>query len=363
MDLWLAAACLASSALGLLLLAGIAHSGMASAAQLRVQALATALGIGAGVAVSLFDYRWVAARYKLYIPVGVGLVALTYLVGMRRQDALAVDDQAWLAIPFTGLTFQPSELLKLAFILSFSLHLSQVHDRMHQPGTVAALCLHGAVPTALVMGQGDHGTALVFVFIFLVMIFVAGLPWKYIAMGAAAGAAASPVAWLLMGDDKRQRILNIFTASGDASGIDYQQNLGIMSIGAGQVWGRGIFAGEHNYVPELRNDFIFAFAGEALGYVGCLGILALLGFLCLRILWDAQRAADLLGRFICLGVFAMLSFQVLVNLGMCLRLFPVVGITLPFISAGGTSVVSTYLSIGLVWSVRLNSRSTLFLNR
>jgi rod shape determining protein RodA len=359
LDRLLVVCCLGATGMGIFLLFGIYRSGMASQRQVITQAAGAALGVVGAAVLSRFDYRTLAGLYKLYIPAGVFLLLLTYVVGIRRYEY--IDDRAWLPIPFIGVTFQPSELLKLAFILSFALHLETQRGSVNTPHSLLRLCLHGAVPVVLVMLQGDDGTALVFLFIFIVMMFTAGVSWKYIASAFAAAVASLPVIWFfLMNPDQKKRVITTLYPASDPLGAGWQQYLASLSIGSGQVWGKGVLGGGHNYVPEIHNDFIFAFAGEALGFVGALGIVLLLAVICLRILTNADGAPDPLGRFICVGVFAMLAFQITVNLGMCLWLLPVVGLTLPFLSAGGTSVVISFLAVGLVLSVHSRSRVKLF---
>ena len=165
-----------------------------------------------------------------------------------------------------------------------------------------------------------------------------------------------------MNEDQRQRIEMIVTGNLDPSGIGYQQWHGLLSIGSGQLLGTGLFGSEHRYVPAMRNDFIFAFLGEAMGFVGCLIVILLLLGICSRILWTSHLAQDDLGRYICIGIFAMIAFQSILNIGMCLSMLPVIGVTLPFFSAGGTSAAALYLGIGVVLSVYMHSRRHLFMD-
>lgn len=356
--------CLLASSLGIALVYGIYLSGYVRWRVVIVQAAATVLGMTAAVVISLFDYRFLAKLWKLYLPASMALVALTYVFGQKRAGYEYVDDAAWLEIPFVGLTFQPSELLKIAFILAFALYLERIRESLNEPKTLFSAAAFGAVPVVMILLQGDGGTAMVFAAIFAAMIFAAGLRFRYIALAAAGLVASSPLIWyFLLDNDKRNRILTVFNPSLDPTGTGWQQGLGALSIGSGQIWGKGLFTGGHHYVPEMHNDFIFAFAGEAFGFVGCALIVGLLGALCIALLLSARRAKDPLGRYICIGVFATIAFQTVINLGMCLSLAPVVGVTLPLISAGGTSVVGTYAGIGLALSVHRYSYVNLFLDR
>jgi rod shape determining protein RodA len=354
--------CLVSSVFSAALLWGIYLSGYIKLRTFFVQVLASLIGLAAACVISLFDYRTLAGLWKLYLPAAVGLVVLTYFVGIQRAEY--IDDKAWLVIPLTSMTFQPSEVLKLAFVLSFALHLERVREFVNDPRTLAGLCLHGALPILMIVGQGDHGTAMVFAAICVGMMFAAGVGLRYAAAAVAAAAAISPLVWtFLLDNDKRGRIMTVFNPASDPTGSGWQQSLGLTAIGSGQIWGKGIFSGSHQYVPEMHNDFIFAFAGEATGFVGSAAIVALLALICLGILLNARRAKDPLGRFICVGVFGIIAFQSIWGIGMCLSLLPVAGLTLPLFSAGGTSVVLTWAGIGLVLSVRRHSSSALFDDR
>ena len=199
---------------------------------------------------------------------------------------------------------------------------------------------------------------------------VGGCALGYVALGgsavgvyAAGGAAVADlqVIWYgFLDEDKRMRFITLFNPELDPSGGGYQQRYGRIALGSGKLWGKGIFSGNHQYVPEMYNDFIFSFIGEALGFLGCLAVLGLLAALCLRILRVGNRAKDSLGRYICVGVFTMIASQTVVNVGMCLSVLPVIGVTLPLFSGGGTSVVATYLGVGLAVSVAMHNSKKLF---
>lgn len=318
-----------------------------------VQIGASALGLMVAILISLFDYRSLANLWKIYVPIALFLVLLTFFVGLKREGA---DDRAWLEIPFTSLTFQPSELLKLAFILTFALHLEKVKDHIDSLFQVLLLCIHGAVPTLLIVMQGDDGSAIVFFSIFLFMLFSAGLPWKYIIPPAACLPAVIFVLWkFIMTPDQKARFEVVFDPEKYPLTISVQPRQGRIALGSGMLFGKG-FDANLRKVPAIQSDYIFAFIGETLGFLGCLLVLALLGSICFRALYNAKESDDDLGKYICVGVFAMLSVQSIINIGMVLSLLPVIGITLPLFSAGGTSVVVTYGAIGLVLSVAMNNR-------
>ena len=289
-----------------------------------------------------------------------GLVILTFFIGYGRAGA---DDINWISLP-GGISLQPTEFLKISFILSFAYHLDKVKERINSPLTLLLLCLHGAAPVLLIHFQGDDGTAIVFIFIFLAMLFVAGLSLKYILPAIGLGLASLPLIWFkVMNNDQKMRIQSIFFPGIDPLGIEYQQNSSLISIGSGQVSGIGLFSGEHRFVDEIQNDFVFAFIGESLGLLGCIAALVLIFAVATKVLFVSRASKDLLGSSICIGVFTMLMTQTVINVGMCLKLLPVIGITLPFFSKGGSSILSVYLSIGLVLSVYMHNRENIFLDK
>ena len=321
-----------------------------------VQPAMALCGIVAAIILSKIDYHMMARLWKWHSVLCYGLALLVFPFGIQRVDW--VDDKAWLPIPFTSISFQPSELLKISFIITFAYHLSKVKDQLNRPKQLLLLCIHGAIPCGLIHLQGDDGTVLVMAVIFASMLFVAGLSWKYIVPVLAMIPPAAVVLWnFFLDDDKKNRILAIIRPELVDSAITWQQDRGLISIGNGGLCGNGIFmeTGQFRYVPEVYNDFIFTYIGETVGFIGCIAVLAALAFLCIRILHNALHALDDLGKFICVGVFAMMAIQIIINIGMCLGVLPVIGVTLPFLSAGGTSTGTLYLGIGVVLSVYMHS--------
>ena len=367
-DRWLWLFCIGLSVCSVVMLCGIWKAGISSdladdgsgIRKLLVQAGASLLGMAAAVVLSKFDYHTLAKLWKLHVPAAYGLVLLTFFIGVGT--ASRPGDKSWLVLP-GGMTLQPTEFLKLSFILALAYHLSLLKDNLNRPANLALVCLHGAAPVVLIHFQGDDGTAIVFAALFLFMVFAAGVHWKYILAAGGLALAAAPVAWFtgIINDDQKQRILGLFDPTpSQLAGILYQQNNARLAIGSGQVWGKGIFGVEHLYVPEIYNDFIFAFIGESLGFVGCLAVIAVFVALGAKLLHAGSLSEDPLGRYICAGLFGMLACQCLVNIGMCIMVLPVIGITLPFLSYGGSSVLATYMGMGLALSVYMHSNKRLF---
>ena len=274
-------------------------------------------------------------------------------------DAGGTSNYSWYRVG--GMTFQPAELAKISFILTLALHLSQVRGQVNRPKNLLLLFVHIALPAAAIHVQGDDGTALVFLGIGLVMLYAGGLSHWLVAGGLTAGVVGGAALLTLrpgiLKGYQFKRILAVLTPDDPAlADITYQQNKGAMAIGTGGLTGQGLLSGEHIFVPNAWNDFIFAYLANVLGFLGAAAVLLLLFALCLRTLRTGLQCPDALGCNICVGIFAALFLQCVINIGMNLQVLPVIGVTLPFFSAGGSSVVMMYLCVGIVLSVGMNTR-------
>lgn len=346
---------LTASVFGCLLIASTQRDGEVDF--LKTQIFAILIGYGAAIVISAIDYNVIAKCWWLTGGVAIALTVMVFYIGIQ---VAGTDDVGWIRLP-GGLTFQPSELTKICFILTFSKHLSYLaeHDKLHRFRWVMTLVIHAAVPVVMIHMQGDDGAALVFGCMFLIMSFAAGVQLRYfIALIAAAGAAL-PLMWFgVLNEDQKNRLMVLF--SDDPAMLQsygWQQYQGKISIASGGVTGKGLFSGPRvgqEIVPYQENDFIFTVAGEELGFIGCAAILLLFVLIMIFTLRTAAVACNMQGRLICTGFFALLATQAAVNIGMVLGLLPVVGITLPFFSSGGSSAACLYLGVGLVQSVYMH---------
>lgn len=318
--------------------------------QYKTQIAASLLGLAGAMLIAGINYKFLSKIWFTYAPIALILTLLLFTsLGIRNEGA---DDIGWLRLG--PITFQPSEILKIAFIMTFATHLSKVREKMNQIPHFLLLCLNGLAPAALVSIQGDDGTALVFLFIFITMMFAAGVSWKYMLLAVVAAPAACYVAWnFLMQNHHKLRFLILFDEELQAANPDsyYQQLQGLIALGSGELTGKGLTGGTYTYVPEIDSDYIFSYIGMTLGFIGCVATIVLLATISIKVLSVSSASKDPLGKYICVGVFAMILFHTVINVGMVLGVMPVVGIPLPFISAGGTSVLSMFLGIGLVLSV------------
>lgn len=365
-DLFMLLLCAACSVLSVVVLMSIGQTQLGSNNKASVQLIASLLGMMLAAVFSTADYHALARAWPLHGVVAWGLVLPTLFLhnvntGLLTigYDAGGTSNYSWYRVG--GMTFQPAELAKISFILTLALHLSRVRGQVNRPRNLLLVLLHILLPVAAIHIQGDDGTALVFLGIGFIMLYAGGLSHWLAAGGLAAGivggAALLALRPGLLKGYQFKRILAVLTPDDPAlADITYQQNKGAMAIGTGRLTGQGLFSGEHIFVPNAWNDFIFAYLANVLGFVGAAAVLALLLGVCLRTLTAALQSRDALGRNICVGIFAALFLQTVINLGMNLQVLPVIGVTLPFFSAGGSSVVMMYFCVGLVLSVGLQAR-------
>ncbi len=326
-----------------------------------VQIAAIVVGAAFSLVVAAIDYRWFSKLWFIYLPATVGLTLLTF-TSLGTSGLEGADDRAWIDLGF--MTIQPAEFMKLAFILSLSYHCFKTKDFFNNPLNILALCVHGAIPTVIVMLQGDDGTAAVFLCIFFAVIFAAGISWKYILGAGILAPIGFYFIWTYyLQSVHKNRILSIINPEKySTADLLYQTNHSLIALGSGKLTGKGLYGGDYSYVPVCHSDFIFSYAGQTLGFIGCLTIVVLLAVICLRILTNGLRARDNLGKCICVGVFAYLFTHCVLNIGMVVGATPVIGIPLPFLSAGGSAMLTAAASIGLVLSVYFHSEKfdTLF---
>ena len=269
-------------------------------------------------------------------------------------------NQNWIKIPVIGISVQPSEFVRTSFILTLAKHLSLVKDEINKPKNVILLMLHAGVIMGLLLLSGDLGMTLVYLGIMAVMLYCAGLSLWYFLAAIFLIVAAFPFLWDFLAEYQKERILIGFNPDIDPSGVGLQQIQSRTAIAGGGFFGRGINgAGSYKGMYASTTDFFFSTYAEMFGFFGCLVLLGVMMLIVVRLIILARRSSDLYSAFICAGVAGMMVVQTVENLGMCLCLLPVVGITLPFLSAGGSSVLSIYLIFGLVHGTSREKRKLL----
>lgn len=351
-DKFLPLLCVGITVFDIFLVNSMRDYGFINQSTVKTQFIAAILGVAGAFVVSHINYRLLSKYWFVFAPVAVILQLLLFIPSLqvRREGA---DDIAWLNLGFT--TIQPSEILKFVFIITLATHISKLGDKLNSLPQLLLVVAHGMFPAGLILLQGDAGSALVFVFIFLCMLFMAGLSWKYILAAVVAVPPVIFVAWnYIMQSHHRERILILFDKElqeQERLGMYLQQYNGTIALGSGQLTGLGFESENITYTPEIYNDFVFSYIGMTLGFIGCMTVVLVLAAICLAVLSNASGAQDKLGKLICVGVFAMVFFHCIVNIGMVLSVMPVIGIPLPFVSTGGTAMIMMHGCIGLVLSV------------
>ncbi len=331
---------------GIFMITSIVREGDSS--YITKQAFAVFLGICFMFIISNINYEHLL-NTKLSISVfviSIILLVLTLIIGIGSGN------RNWISLEGLSLNIQPSEFVKLFFIITFAKHLDTVKKRINNVKNVALLLLHAGIIIGLVMLQGDLGSALVFICIASTMCFVQGLSIWYFLGGAAVIVLAAPYLWQFLKPYQQQRILVGFNPELDPLGYGYQQILSKNAIMNGGLFGTGYMNSTVSpTIPYNHTDMIFSVLVEELGIFGVLALLILLIILIIRIIKTAFMARKDIGSVICAGVATMIIAQAVENIGMTLGLLPIVGITLPFMSYGGSSVLSMFMSIGIVMSV------------
>ena len=312
-----------------------------------IQLVAAVLGIATMIIISTIDYEDVADRFcPVLFGVSVFLLVLTLAIG--RGDG----NKSWIRFDWLPIGIQPSEFVKVMYIITFSKHLQMVHGGVNKLKTLLGLGVHAGVIIGLVMLQGDLGSALVFMFMTAAMLFSAGLSAWYFLGAFAAVIAAAPFLWKMLKPYQKSRILAGFWPETDPSDKGFQALMSKNAISAGGFFGTGFSGGtEYQKVPYAHTDFIFAITGEKFGFFGALIVITLLCILVIRALVLAFKMRGTYASYMCVGVAAVIIAQSSENIGMCLAKLPVIGITLPFMSYGGSSMLASYCLIGVIQSI------------
>lgn len=372
-DLVLLGLCCAATLYGMVLIASATHymdtSGMSGMMRyVGVQGVALLLGLCAYVFMSMIDVEIVLKKWKWVVAFNIVFIGL--LVTPLGVGSDTTGNQAWLKIP--GIPFQigPAEIVKITFTLLLAKQMEWLREEKRDLRSFPSAAMV-AGHTLLLMGyyvviSGDMGNALTFFFIFLCMSFAAGFALRWFALLFAGGGAAFAAAWALelIPGYMMDRFRVLFDHSYDALKTGWQQSRSLMAIGSGGVFGQGYMQGtqtQSSYPPSLPNrwtDFIFSVCGEELGLIGCLLVIALLTAIIVRVLLVARNAQTPLHCYICVGMAAMLIYQTVINIGMCLFVMPTIGVTLPFFSYGGSSLLTLFAAMGVVSGIKKRSPMT-----
>lgn len=316
--------------------------------EVMVQLIAISGGLFLMLLFSIADNDKLQELLPLLYIFNILMLMATLIFGMNING-----NKSWINLGF--INFQTSELSKIIYIITLSTHIKRVQSAINQLHHLIMVGLHAGSVILLVLLQGDMGSALVFVFVFVVLLLCGGLSLKLFGGVLALMGASLPFIWqLVLRDDQKSRIIAGFNPYLDPLGVGYQPIQSINAIGSGMLTGSGYNNGIHTQlgtIPEQHTDFVFSIIGEELGFIGAVAVIVLLALLVYRIVRGALRAYDTFGMLVCTGVASLFIFQIVINLGASLGLTPVIGITLPFVSSGGSSIMTAFLALGLVQSV------------
>lgn len=317
-----------------------------------VQSCAYCLGVAIMMILCFFDYEQFENLVKYIYLFAIFILILVLIFGTSGDWGA----RSW--IRFGSIGVQPAELAKICFILTFSYHLSKVDDKINNPKILLGLIIHMVILVGLILLEPDMGSAMVFIFMFACMMFTAKLSYKIILPIIVGGIASLPFIYNFVLDDYQKSRIDVFFDPYIAplkEGYNVIQSM--TGVGAGELWGKGYLGGtQKNVLPTKSTDFIFSVFSEEFGFIGACILVILLFMLIYRCFKIAQKADNSYGKYICIGVGAMFLFHVFENIGMCIGIMPVTGIPLPFISYGGTSLVTNMTAIGLVMSVAYHNK-------
>jgi len=355
--------CVVTTIFGCLIIASTTNaSAQGPVRYLTVQIGAAIAGVLAYVFFSSIDTEFFSEHRNALI--AFNTVALLLLVPFGTD--LGSGNKSWLDFPFLPFDIQPAEVCKITFVLVMASVMASRQNNISSPKSLGLIVFNMLLVVGLnLLVSSDMGVSLIFVFITIGMIWAGGVSIFWFLAAGAFGALLAPVAWqFILSDNQKNRILVLFDPSLDAQGTGalYHTNRALRSLTGGGLTGQGLFQGNRTQTRGAlfaqHTDFIFAAIGEELGFIGCAVVLILLALIIARCIWVGTRSTDYLRKMVCYGTAAALIFQVIVNVGMCIGVMPVIGLTLPFISYGGSSIITLYAMVGLVSGVYARPNAT-----
>lgn len=361
-DLVLLALCCTATLYGIVLIFSATRY-LGSNKLVVVQFVAMLLGICIYITFSMVDLEVLMKRWKWVLAFNILFILLLRTpLGISRGG-----NRAWLKFPGIPVNIGPAEVVKITFVLLLAKQLEWLREEKRDLKSFPSALMVGAHAIGMCgfyfLVSGDMGNGLVFLFIFICMAFVAGFALRWFVLLFGGGTAAVAAAWKLgiMPDYMQGRFLALFDHNYDPLGVGWHQNRSLLTLGAGGWFGQGYLKGTQTQsadswsLPGRHTDFIFSVCGEELGLVGCLAVIALLAAIIIRVLLVAKNSQTSFYCCVCVGMAAMLIFQTLINIGMCLFIMPTIGITLPFFSYGGSSIVTLFAAMGVVSGIKKRS--------
>ena len=327
-----------------------------------VQTAALLIGIVVYFAISMIDLELLMKRWKWIAAFNAGFILLLLTPFGREQDG----NRAWLKFPFLPVSIGPAEVVKITFIIllawQFQWLLEEKRDlKSFSSAFMAAGHAFGMAGLYFIVSR-DMGNAMMFVLIFVVMAFVSGFALRWFVLLGAAGTIGGIAVWTLdlLPSYMKNRFLVLFDHSYDVQNQGYQQTRSLLTIGGGGFWGQGYLHGTQTQagtgsIPARHMDLIFAVIGEELGFVGATLAILILVSIIIRVVIVGRRSGSMFHTCVCVGIASMLAFQMIINIGMCLFIMPVIGLTLPFFSYGGSSIVTLFAAMGFVSGIKMRT--------
>ncbi len=330
------------------------------ASAMRIQIIGLIVGVIFAMVICFFDY---GNLRNISFPFFLFNLGMMMLVFVPRIGIASGGSRSWINIGIT--TYQPSELMKLAMIIVLAKYLEKIQEEKLRPEYVAVILLAYFIPLGMVLLQKDFGMALVFTFVFFIMMIVGKMKFKFIAVLGVLACAALPFIWkFYFNGVKRERFLAFLNPELYEDSYGLQLVRAIMAIGSGGLTGDGIGNGDMNTanrIPVKLSDMIFAVIGEEAGFIGAMLVVVLFTAILLRMLYISYQSRDIFGACLAAGIFAMFFFNIFENLGMNVGIMPITGLPLPFVSRGGSAMITNYISVGLLLSISLRRRKGMFL--
>ena len=317
---------------------------------LAIQIVSIILGVIMYAMVSSIDLDFLSEHRGAMVAFNVILLLMLIPFGTDNNTG----NRSWLHIPGFPVNIQPAEICKITYIIIMASVMSSHQNRISHPVSIAHMLLHLGLLVGLNLAlSSDMGVALIFVFIFIGMTFAGGVSIWWFALAIGGIAAMFPILWQFLGQYQRNRILILFDPTIDPQGINerYHSKINLQSLTGGGLTGQGLFNGNRTQSGALfaqHTDYIFSSMGEEIGFVGCVAIMLAELLIIARCVYVGVRCQDYMRRLVCYGAASALMFQLMINVGMCIGVMPVIGLTLPLISYGGSSVVTIFAMLGLV---------------
>ncbi|MDL2300390.1 FtsW/RodA/SpoVE family cell cycle protein [Clostridiaceae bacterium OttesenSCG-928-D20] len=363
-DSLLLALCTAATLFGIIAISSAAKSySGGSASYVMIQFLSLILGLFAYAIFTIIDIDIIADHWKLLVFFNVALLLALIPLGVADDTG----NKAW--IRFMGIGIQPAEVVKVVYIIINARHISYLkqYKSLSSPISLLQLALHFLLLFGLIVGiSKDLGSALIYILIFAVSLFVSGVKLYWFAIGIAGVAAATPLLWdKFLREDQKLRIMAPYdpTIDPDGFGIKWQTNNSKLALASGQLTGTGLYEGtqsQSSALPAKHTDFIFSVIGEEFGMIGCLIVIGLLTAIIIRCVYIGIKSRNLTGLLVCVGVASTMTAQLFINIGMTMGIVPVIGVTLPFFSYGGTSIVTMFVAMGLVSGIKYKPKPERF---